>query len=170
MKAETPATGIMKTHDFGHSKFYKVDCECGNEDDAIRFEVEMDPDCRQVIVHTWNTQKTNWWFENFKKDWNKKHSSEFAEWYYDLWFDFWNGLFRRLQFTWRMWVKGYVEYESTTIMTKQQALNYAKTLERAVKEVEQNYNEHQEKLQLAKRVAVLEEENAKLKWSLSQQD
>ena len=43
MKPQTPAQGIMKLNDFGDSVWYKVDCSCGQDDDAIEFEVEADP-------------------------------------------------------------------------------------------------------------------------------
>jgi hypothetical protein len=42
----------------------------------------------------------------------------------------------RFQIIWRLLTKGYVEYEGTVIMTRQQALNYAETLKSAVKDVE----------------------------------
>ncbi len=41
----------------------------------------------------------------------------------------------RWQKIWTLLTKGYVEYESSIIMTEQQALNYAGALESAVKDV-----------------------------------
>jgi hypothetical protein len=43
----------------------------------------------------------------------------------------------RLHVIWTLLTKGYVEYESTTIMTAQQAINYAETLKSAIKDVEE---------------------------------
>jgi hypothetical protein len=37
---------------------------------------------------------------------------------------------------WTLLTRGYVEYEATTILSNQQALNYAKTLEHAIIDVE----------------------------------
>lgn len=135
MKAQTPAEGISLTRDFGGSKFYKVDCSCGNDDDQINFEVEA-ADWGEVSVHTWTTQKTEWWKDPFKQ--NDSYSLE-PEWWYN--FNYWirgvlNGLAHRLRVTRDVWVNGYVRYEQCTVMSKQQALNYAETLKQAVKDVE----------------------------------
>ena len=42
----------------------------------------------------------------------------------------------RWQKIWTLLTKGYVEYEASLIMSQQQALNYAKTLESAILDVE----------------------------------
>ena len=59
-----------------------------------------------VSVTTYTQQKTKWWELN------------------------------RWQIIWRLLTTGYVEYEATIIMSKQQALNYANVLNSAVKDVE----------------------------------
>lgn len=43
----------------------------------------------------------------------------------------------RWQVIWRLLTKGYVEYEASIIMSKQQALNYANVLQLAIKDVEE---------------------------------
>jgi hypothetical protein len=43
----------------------------------------------------------------------------------------------RLQLIWTLLTKGYVEYEASLCMTKQQALNYANVLQSAVYDVEE---------------------------------
>ena len=43
----------------------------------------------------------------------------------------------RLKTIWTLLTKGYIEYEACTIMSQQQALNYADTIRSAVKDVEQ---------------------------------
>ena len=58
-----------------------------------------------MTVTTYTTQKSQWWSLN------------------------------RWQTIWRLLTKGYVEYEANIIMTEQQALNYAETLKKAVKDV-----------------------------------
>lgn len=116
MNPQLPAEGILLHKDFGDSKFYVVPCDCGNPDDEIRFEVEAD-DCG-VTVHHWVKVKTDWWSNPTK-------------------FNFINRLWYRLKVTWTVWTKGYVEYESWTIMSRQQALNYAWTVNQATRDVEQ---------------------------------
>lgn len=133
MKAETPAEGISLTSKFKDSKFYKVNCSCGNEDDEINFEVEVDHD-GVIMVHTWTTQKTPWWNEVVKKRYDI--DNEFLQGVHWLLVNFANGVLTRLKLTWQIWVKGYAKYESWTVMSKQQALNYSETLKTAIKDLE----------------------------------
>lgn len=46
----------------------------------------------------------------------------------------------RWQTIWTLLTKGYVEYEASLIMTEQQALNYAETLKKGIKDVEDARN------------------------------
>jgi hypothetical protein len=50
----------------------------------------------------------------------------------------------RWQTIWILLTKGYVEHEANIIMTRQQTLNYAETLKRAIKDVEK-FKEENEK-------------------------
>ena len=141
MKTQTPAEGIMKTSDFGDSKFYKVVCGCGQPDHDIDFEVEADE--TGVNVNTYATVKTDYWTETIKKrydidnpylqelDWTVKNII--------------NGFVSRLKLTWVIWTQGYVKCETITLMSKQQALNYAETLKSAIKDVEQFEQERKTK-------------------------
>jgi len=133
MKIQTPAEGIMKTSEFGHSKFYKVVCSCGQPDHDINFEVEAtDID---VSVNTYITVKTDYWSESVKKryDIDNPYLQE-LDWTLK---DVVNGLVTRLKLTWTVWTKGYIKTESTIAMTEQQALNYAETLKTAIQDVKQ---------------------------------
>lgn len=68
MKAETPATGILKQGNFGDAMFYYVQCDCGSEDCAHTIEVEADD--MHVQVHLYHTQHTKWWEKNrWKQIW-----------------------------------------------------------------------------------------------------
>ncbi len=133
MKAETPAEGIMKTSDFGDSKFYKVVCGCGQDDHSIDFEVEAAE--TGINVNTYVTVKTDYWTESIKKryDIDSPYLQE-LDWALK---DIWNGLITRLKLTWTVWTKGYVRCETTIAMNEQQALNYAETIKSAVKDVKQ---------------------------------
>lgn len=149
MKAQEPAEGILKTHDWGNSKWYKVDCSCGNEDDAIRFEVEADE--TGITVTNYTTQKTNFWEEpvipryNIEDPWHQEFNWATT--------NIWNGFVRRVKLTWSIWFKGYVEYQSTTMMSKQQALNYASVLQSAIADVEAFEKERKWKQDLVNKVA-----------------
>jgi hypothetical protein len=128
---QTPAQGIMKTSEFGDSKFYKVVCSCGQPDHDINFEVEAtDID---VSVNTYITVKTDYWSESVKKryDIDNPYLQE-LDWTLK---DILNGFVTRLKLTWTVWTKGYIKTESTIAMTEQQALNYAETLKSAIQDV-----------------------------------
>jgi hypothetical protein len=68
--------------------------------------VWVEADDTGVAVTTYTQQKTKWWELN------------------------------RWQIIWRLLTKGYVEYEASIIMTRQQAINYAGVLTSAVADVE----------------------------------
>lgn len=105
MNYEKPAEGILKRNDWGDSKWYRVDCDCGDSDHHHDIWIEAD-EC-DVSVAVYTRVKSKWWSLN------------------------------RWQKMWTLLTRGYVEYEATICMTKQQTLNYAKTLESAIADVEE---------------------------------
>ena len=131
MKAQTPAEGIMMTNDFGNSKWYHVVCGCGQPDHSLTVEVEAED--TGISVNTYVTVKTDYWTESAKKryDIDNPYLQE-VDWFFK---DLWNGFITRLKLTWTVWTKGYVQCESTIMMTEQQALNYSETLKSAIKDV-----------------------------------
>lgn len=135
MKPETPAEGISVTRRFEDSIFYKVDCQCGNNDDEINFEIEIDEDANDISLKQWTVQKTDWWTEFVKPRYDI--DNEYLQGLHWLWTGFINGLATRLRLTKNIWWDGYVRYESYTILGKQQALNYADALKQGVEHLEQ---------------------------------
>ena len=133
MKAQAPAEGIMKTGEYGDSKFYKVVCGCGQPDHDIDFEVEAAD--TGVNVNTYVTVKSDYWTETVKKRYDID-SPWLQEWDW-FWKDLVNGVVTRLKLTWTVWTKGYVQTESTIAMSEQQALNYAETLKSAITDVKE---------------------------------
>jgi len=131
MKPETPAEGILKTNDFGDSKWYHVVCGCGQPDHALTVEVEADE--MGVSVNTYATVKTDYWTETFKP--NVGTDNVWLEEFDSFWKGLANGLITRLKLTWTVWTKGYVKAETTILMSEQQAINYANTLTSAVRDV-----------------------------------
>lgn len=130
MKAQQPAEGILKTNDFGDSKWYHVVCGCGQPDHTLTVEVEADD--MGVNVNTYATVKTDYWTDHVKKryDIDSQWRQEF-DWF---WKDLINGFLTRLRLTWDIWIKGYVRAETTIAMSQQQALNYAETLKVAMED------------------------------------
>jgi DNA-directed RNA polymerase alpha subunit len=149
MKAETPAIGIMKTGEFGDSKFYKVVCGCGQPDHDVDFEVEASD--TGINVNTYVTAKTNYWTETTKKRYDID-SPWLQEWDW-FWKDLVNGLVRRVKLTWEIWTKGYVKTESIITMSEQQALNYAETIKSAIQDVKNFKDEQRWKADVQNRVA-----------------
>jgi len=146
LKAQEPAEGILKTHDFGDSKYYQVVCSCGSDDDSI--EVCVEADDSGVAVTTYTTQKTNFWEEPIpQKYWN---DDPWHQEFNHVTTNILNGFIRRCKLTWDIWFKGYVKYQSTTIMTAQQAFNYAETLKSAIKDVKDFRNTRQTSAERAK--------------------
>ncbi len=131
MKAQIPAEGILKTNDFGDSKWYQVVCGCGQPNHSLTVEVEAD-ECG-VNVNTYVTAKTDYWSESIKKryDIDTPYLQE-LDWALK---DIWNGFVTRIKLTWTVWTKGYVQCETTIAMSEQQALNYAETLKSAIQDV-----------------------------------
>ena len=62
MRAQRPAQGILKTSEWGDSKWYHVRCDCGSDDCSHEIEVEAD-DCG-VQVHIYVKNHTKWWERN----------------------------------------------------------------------------------------------------------
>jgi hypothetical protein len=133
MKAQAPALGILRTNDFGDSKWYQVVCGCGQSDHTLTVEVEADD--MGVNVNTYVTVKTDHWSQSVKKRYDID-SPWLQEWDW-FWKDLVNGVVTRLKLTWTVWTKGYVQTESTIAMSEQQALNYAETLKSAITDVKE---------------------------------
>lgn len=163
MKAQTPADGIKIDADLGDSKFYTVSCSCGSPDDELEFYVEVDEDAINITVNTVCTQKTDFWTKKFNAP---RHANDFV----DACYTFANALWMRLRLTKEIWIRGYVEYKSYTIMNKQQALNYAETLKTAIAEVEKHGLEQRSRRDLVAEVKSLNEEIKRLKWAAQEHD
>ena len=141
MKAEQPAEGILKTGDYGNSKWYHVVCGCGQPDHQLTVEVEAED--TGISVNTYVTLKTDYWTERFRPRYD--HDNEMFERMDWAWKGWVNGLWRKIKLTRDIWFKGYVQTESTILMTQQQALNYAETLKQAIEDVEAFRKEQQAK-------------------------
>ena len=142
MKAQEPALGIMKTGDYGRCKVYEVQCNCGNDDDKLTFFVESDELGISVITYT--TQKTDWWTDYYKKDKVFKIKNPILCQINYVIRCLLNSVTHRLKLTYNIWVHGYIKYEQCTMMSEQQALNYANTLLTAINDVK-NHNTKVEK-------------------------
>lgn len=121
MQAQIPAQGIRLEKDFHGAKWYTVSCECGNQNDEISVWIEPD-DYQDVTVNFYVKTKTAWW----------KNSENSNNWCSRLW----GGLIHRFKVARDVWIRGFYETESCTILSKQTALNFAKALEDSVADLE----------------------------------
>jgi hydrogenase maturation factor len=80
--------------------------ECVCGDSEHAHNVWVEADELGVTVTTYTMIKSKWWSMN------------------------------RFQKIWKLLTEGYVEYEGSVIMTRQQALNYAETIKSAIADVE----------------------------------
>jgi len=78
---------------------------CDCTDPSHQHDVWIEADECGVTITTYTQQKTKFWELN------------------------------RFKIIWTLLTKGYVEYEASIVMTKQQALNYAETIKSAIKDV-----------------------------------
>jgi hypothetical protein len=62
MKAQAPAEGILKKHDWGNSKVYQVVCNCGQPDHTHNLWIEAD-NC-DISITIYVDVKTKWWSMN----------------------------------------------------------------------------------------------------------
>lgn len=137
MKAQKPAEGIMQTHEWGHSKMYKVTCSCGQPYHDHNIDVEADETGVSVDIYT--TMKTDYWSDTIEKRYDIDNELlQEIDWF---WKGLVNGLVRRVKLTWELWTTGAVTTETTIHMSEQQALNYAEVLKSAVKDVQQFHDE-----------------------------
>jgi len=134
MNPQTPAEGISQQFSTPDFKSYKVDCSCGHPDDSIDFTVEVD-DWQDIVITHCTTQYTPWWRDTFDKHaaYNINNELLYNIVYYAK--DFLNAVWHRAVVTWKVWTTGTVKYQSTVILTEQQALNYAEALRRAINEI-----------------------------------
>lgn len=132
MKAQTPAQGILKVNDWGNSVMYKAVCDCGQDDCSHTIDIEADHGHITVIVYT--TEKTDYWSEKVQVRYDIDNSIyQNIHWFFVGMFNDWC---RRFSLIWKILTKGYVEYQSSLIMSKQVALNYAETLKSAISDLE----------------------------------
>ncbi len=125
-QAQIPAQGILLKSDFGDSKYYRIACRCGNEDDDINMNIESEDGT--ITVHVWTNVKTAWWRHRFAD-----RDNFLVHWCLQRLNDYLN----RIDVAWTALTKGYVECESWTLMNKQEAYNLSNTINMAIDDVEE---------------------------------
>lgn len=131
MNPQTPAEGILKQSDYGEYQSYTLTCECAEPNHDQHLIIEADDN--NITVTIYSKQYTNSWDEMVKP----RYDIECFALQYLNWraCEIVNGLWTRLKLSWQLWFKGEIEYQSSTILTEQQAINYANVLIKAVEDV-----------------------------------
>lgn len=124
---QIPAIGILERKDFGDSKFYQIACACSCGSDL---QVNVEADDHGIAVNTWTQVKSPWWKKHFDVDFYSGIPVVYGIVYAT------NDWMNRFGWIWTILTKGYVEMESCTLMDRQQTLNFAETLKRAIVDVE----------------------------------
>jgi hypothetical protein len=111
MKAQSPAQGISVDKDFGDTKIFNVECDCSQDDHAVKMwiEVQRDQDIPDVEVSFYVTT----WTREFWKDWPA-----------------------RLKAVYEILVKGVHKQEHHMLLNKQTALNFADAIQNTIKDLE----------------------------------
>ena len=132
MKTQDPAEGILKRNDWGDSKLYQVVCNCGES--SHDHNVWVEADITGITVQIFTEQTSDHWTNEIEPRYDIENTI-FQNIYW-FWVGLLNDWARRFKLTWNILTTGYIKYEATIYMSKQQALNYADTLKNAVKDVE----------------------------------
>lgn len=107
MQPEKPAFNIYKSGDYNDAQFYTVACACMDPDHQHTFLIERDSVTNLISVSLYIQVQTPWWL------WKSK-----------------------IKAIWSILTKGQIQYQSTLVMDKQQALNYGSALIESVQELE----------------------------------
>ena len=134
MTPQKPAEGIALFWENDDCRLYKVLCNCDDADHTAYMEINHDKDCDYVEVAFHTTQTTDFWSEAVAQSYDYKN-----EWMFEISYlikRFVNSIGRRVMLTYDIWVKGQVNYQATTILTKQQALNVSAALTDSIEKFE----------------------------------
>lgn len=132
---QTPAEGIMQTHKFNDSVFYSVNCSCGSDDHTMDISISYEKAVDDIVVEFYSKQKSLYWQK--VAEWNVYNIDN--PWLFSIVYfiqGFVNGLGHRLKVTKNLWINGYIEYQSDTIMSKQTALNMAEAIKNTIEELD----------------------------------
>lgn len=128
MQSQNPAQGILLARESAGYKQYVVVCDCGCKQNDHTVFVEAEDDT--VSVHTYTEQTTDYWNTPLALRYDIDNDMlQYLDWAVK---GFINSVWHRLKLTKDVWFDGFLKYEACIIMNKQQATNYAATLNDAV--------------------------------------
>jgi hypothetical protein len=129
MDYQEPSLGIMTMMKSDRGNIYRVSCSCGEPDHDMTFHLETVDD--EIEMHTYVNVNTDHWSNWLMLDLYKLVDN------YVLYSALYsmvttiNTIVRNTKLTWNIWSKGSIKFESTIIMKKEQALQYAETIKHA---------------------------------------
>lgn len=138
MKAEKLATGVFKRMDESDWKWFEVACQCGDPDHYHSVWIELDRLTNDVMVEITTETRTD-----FERDTIQSFSN--SKFFPIVWIEgrirsLINETVRRVKGAGRILFKGHIKYETSLVMTPQQAYNYGDALKKGAKEIEKLTN------------------------------
>lgn len=129
MEPQVPAEGVMLRHKHPTWRSYDIPCTCGC-DEAIQVSLEIENDDDPFITcHITSMVKTAYWKETFPVTYREK-------WLVLCVKQLANDVIRRVSIAFTALTKGYVEMESYTLLSTQQAATLSATMLTAAIEIE----------------------------------
>jgi hypothetical protein len=134
MTKEIPALGVTKIWEYDTATAFDVSCACGSDEHRFQMIVDID-EHDEIVVTSYITMTTDYWSEFIKKPLYNIDNS-FVYTVLSSVKSLVNSLATRLKLTYNVWGKGHITYESTVIMSKQHALNYASAIIDSINKLE----------------------------------
>jgi hypothetical protein len=124
-----PAEGILQMKKFEGWRQYKVVCECGCDSDIdISLEIDRQDD-QSITCHISSKVSTAWWRKPIPVTYNEKWLLFNLKIFVNRWIN-------TFLICWTAIRHGYVELESYTLLSQQQALNMSAALQSGIDDLE----------------------------------
>lgn len=114
MTAQAPAEGISKGKEWKDAHTYRIDCECGDDDHAVRMWIAVAPDEQEVAV--------SFYVKTVLPTWDKK--------------------FSRIRTALKVLFGGEIQQEHHLLLNPQVSTNFVAAMQKSIAEVEDNNGQH----------------------------
>lgn len=134
MQSQKPAEGVMLKKQFPNAEWYEVACDCGENTHNHNVWIESDPETNSIAVYIYTESSTDFWTQTL--DEHKDFDNSFINTVWRNTTYVINETVRRTRLVMRVLIRGSVSQETTTILSKQQALNYSKLLQESMSRID----------------------------------
>lgn len=116
MTAQVPAEGISKSKEWRDAHTYRVDCECGDDDHAVRMWIELQGDSDLVDVS--------------------------VSFYVKTWLPTWDKKFSRIRTALKVLFGGELQQEHHLLLSPQVAVNFVAAMQKSIADLENPNGQH----------------------------